>query len=156
VDPAQKRAHTVMGLPKPAGVHIVTPYALDNRHRTTGINVCCVGFQSCFSLVFPCCSLRIGIFILCHCILEIRNFLFYFTEAHSEKTDLNLNRDSGHSQNCPKTMMELLRLSCSYRWAECILHYEMAMTLRRPRVECSDLDMKCLLKESCIECMAPS
>jgi hypothetical protein len=41
------------GLPKPSGVHIGSPHALDAERGATGFNGCPAGFQSCFGLILP-------------------------------------------------------------------------------------------------------
>jgi hypothetical protein len=47
MEPANIRA-TGLALPKPTGIHIMLPSALDAGHVDRRFNVCSDGFQSCF------------------------------------------------------------------------------------------------------------
>jgi hypothetical protein len=60
VEPFQERGLQITrqviigaGLPKPVGVHIMTPQALNARYGATEFSVCSAEFHFCFGLIFP-------------------------------------------------------------------------------------------------------
>jgi hypothetical protein len=71
------------------------PGNLNGEHGAIGFNVCPSGFESCFSAIPPFCSpippFGMGIFTLCHCVLEVWN-LFLTSQRFTAKSCLESQR----------------------------------------------------------------
>jgi hypothetical protein len=75
---------TLVGVPKLVEAHIMTSHSLNDIHGALGLNICLLSFSldlvSSFLAILLFFLLGMGLFTLCHCILEVlASFFFYFT-----------------------------------------------------------------------------
>jgi hypothetical protein len=136
----QMVSHWGQGCPSTWSSDHDTTYA-HARHGSTGVNVCPAGFQPCFGLILPCHSSVPPFWNadsnLCHCILEVYNFLFWFYRGLQLRVCFDYQRTlwtwAFNSVGTMKTMGTLgdgLNGFCILRWA---------WASWGPRVECYGL-----------------
>lgn len=113
------------------------------RHGAPGFGVCLARFWFCFCPVVPhytlILPLGIEMYVLCHCVLVLRVFFFYLK-------GITVRSLPSVAEETLEFLI-LLRLK-DYgnfsRWTQCILHYDMTISLdyESQEVECGGLSNK--------------
>lgn len=96
----------------------------------------------CFILLFPCVphpSHWLGMFILCHDVLQVCNLTFLaLWSLWLSGISWHLSRDLGHL----KSIVTLETVNSNLDWVQ-FLHYQMTMSLWRTEAKCYGLDLEC-------------